>query len=598
VIAGSPNIVIAPTPTTGLPANSFTGTSPQNPFSAALQAATQTLLHPSLKSQTAVAKPGQPNSSTTNLKTESAIGSLSLQTATPGLESATNPGQALAIPVARPIPAAALLQPDTVDEAKLQAATLDAEQNQSTTQIARVGAAANGAQAMPSVTTGAQQFVPALPQYGSGTTGITGTSTSLFPGSQTTPLTSVLPTQPQANIQATVPSALQQPKPQPLGGFAALSVAAAKETALAGTESSKASSALTNQAALPAHPTKLTSQLAVATPQAPGNATPPASVTRSVPNQPDHSGLTTETKSQTAPATSTVSASSAPQIPLQMVMPDINVIKISPKPAEALQTAPGLTGPPANPAQPATEISKKNGDASGSGSGNNPSGTNKGSTSSSFASAPVNSQTSDSSAMPAAKAGDVSASSPLVGTQAAHAVVSGNDAPGASARTDAHAGEALPLPVAGNADIDARAQAAATYANSLLHSARLVERMGQTELRVGIQTGEFGNVDIRTSMVRNQVTAQISVERAELGKVLAAELPSLQNRLSEHRLPMANITLQNQSSGGSEGFGQGSRQSQTMPQTVTAQGSEGELAPVVMGLADASISSERLDVHM
>jgi flagellar hook-length control protein FliK len=210
----------------------------------------------------------------------------------------------------------------------------------------------------------------------------------------------------------------------------------------------------------------------------------------------------------------------------------------------------------------------------------------------------VNTQTSDSSAMPTTKAGDVSVSSPLVGTQAAHGVVSGNDAPGASARADAHAGEALQSPVAGNADIDARVQAAATYANSLLHSARLVERMGQTELRVGIQTGEFGNVDIRTSMVRNQFTAQISVERGELGKVLAAELPSLQNRLSEHRLPMANITLQNQSSGGSEGFGQGSRQSQTMPQTATPQGSEGELAPVVMGLADASISSERLDVHM
>ena len=83
------------------------------------------------------------------------------------------------------------------------------------------------------------------------------------------------------------------------------------------------------------------------------------------------------------------------------------------------------------------------------------------------------------------------------------------------------------------------------YPTPLIQSAKLLERMGEAELKLGIRAGEFGSVDIRTSMVRNQFTAEISVERGELGRVMAAELPGLQNRLSEQRVPVANIILQN-----------------------------------------------------
>jgi flagellar hook-length control protein FliK len=141
--------------------------------------------------------------------------------------------------------------------------------------------------------------------------------------------------------------------------------------------------------------------------------------------------------------------------------------------------------------------------------------------------------------------------------------------------------------------------ALAASSGSLLQSARLVERLGQSELRVGIQAGEFGNVDIRTSMARNQFTAEISVERGELGKVLAAELPNLHSRLSEQRVPAANIILQNQSSsGGSAGFEQGSRQSQTMQQIATFRNVEEEPLPAAMVTAEASAAGTRLDIHM
>ena len=169
--------------------------------------------------------------------------------------------------------------------------------------------------------------------------------------------------------------------------------------------------------------------------------------------------------------------------------------------------------------------------------------------------------------------------------------------PAAPAKAEAHTD---PAHAAAAASVDeSAAPGAMAYPGSLIHSAKLVERMGQAELRVGIQTGEFGNVDIRTSMVRNQFTAQISVERGELSKVLAAELPSLQNRLSEQRMPSANIILQNQSGGGSAGSGQGSRQSRSMPQIAIPNSLEvASVSTVAAASPEAVSSSARLDVHI
>jgi len=130
-----------------------------------------------------------------------------------------------------------------------------------------------------------------------------------------------------------------------------------------------------------------------------------------------------------------------------------------------------------------------------------------------------------------------------------------------------------------------------------VHAAKLVERLGASELRVGVNAGELGKVDIRTSLGHNQFTAEISVERGELGRVLAAELPNLHTRLSEQHLPTANITVQDFSAGTS-GDHRGSQQPRT-PAMMNASSSVAEheaswLAPVF----DAAESSTGLDIHM
>lgn len=138
----------------------------------------------------------------------------------------------------------------------------------------------------------------------------------------------------------------------------------------------------------------------------------------------------------------------------------------------------------------------------------------------------------------------------------------------------------------------------AAYPLSLINSAKLVERIGEAELRLGIRAGEFGSVDIRTSMVRNQFTAEISVERGELGRVMAAELPSLQDRLMEQRVPVANITVQNHT--GSHSAGSEQQKPRDGQQVYTTNSlsrlDEGPM-PALVAL-EGTAPASRLDIHM
>jgi flagellar hook-length control protein FliK len=131
-----------------------------------------------------------------------------------------------------------------------------------------------------------------------------------------------------------------------------------------------------------------------------------------------------------------------------------------------------------------------------------------------------------------------------------------------------------------------------------VQSAKLVERIGEAELRLGIRAGEFGSVDIRTSMVRNQFSAEISVERGELGRVMAAELPSLQSRLTEQGVPVASITVQNHSGSSSSASDQREpRERQQQYATNLLSGRDEGPMPALIAFEGTALAS-RLDIHM
>jgi hypothetical protein len=75
------------------------------------------------------------------------------------------------------------------------------------------------------------------------------------------------------------------------------------------------------------------------------------------------------------------------------------------------------------------------------------------------------------------------------------------------------------------------ASSTAPQAQPSINSAKLIQSMGQSEMRVGMRSNEFGNISISTSTTRDSISAQISLDHGELAKELAAHLPEMQARL-------------------------------------------------------------------
>jgi len=93
-----------------------------------------------------------------------------------------------------------------------------------------------------------------------------------------------------------------------------------------------------------------------------------------------------------------------------------------------------------------------------------------------------------------------------------------------------------------------------------VNDAQLVERAGRAEMRIAFETDKLGAVELRARMTGDQVGAAIIVERRDAHTMLAAELPVLQQALSERQLRVEQVTLQQGAVGG--GPGDGGAQSQ------------------------------------
>ena len=131
-----------------------------------------------------------------------------------------------------------------------------------------------------------------------------------------------------------------------------------------------------------------------------------------------------------------------------------------------------------------------------------------------------------------------------------------------------------------------------------IHSAKLVAQAAHSELRVGFHAGEFGNVDIRTSMVRSQLTAEISVEHGELRNLLAVELPHLQTKLADHPFTATNIALNSHTGGGSSNSRQAYQQNAQGLQGAAPRSAEPQSASGLTGIAESQVPTTQLDVHM
>jgi len=71
--------------------------------------------------------------------------------------------------------------------------------------------------------------------------------------------------------------------------------------------------------------------------------------------------------------------------------------------------------------------------------------------------------------------------------------------------------------------------------------AQIVSRMGQTEMRIGMNTSAFGNVEVRTVVHANDVGLVIGSEKGDLRSLLANELPALTNTLQQQNLRLNSV---------------------------------------------------------
>jgi flagellar hook-length control protein FliK len=151
---------------------------------------------------------------------------------------------------------------------------------------------------------------------------------------------------------------------------------------------------------------------------------------------------------------------------------------------------------------------------------------------------------------------------------------------------------------AGHSDAAAAAEATPNVPAQGLNTAKLIQSLGQTEMRVGLRSAEFGEVSIRSSISQQQVVAQISAAHGELARAISDHLPSLQAKLDHYGVQATVEVSQSGMSFGSE-RDRSSAQDQKPSNTVfqgdaAVQGIEQEHSATRM---DYTLDDGRIDIR-
>lgn len=70
-----------------------------------------------------------------------------------------------------------------------------------------------------------------------------------------------------------------------------------------------------------------------------------------------------------------------------------------------------------------------------------------------------------------------------------------------------------------------------TAATSGINTANVIQKMSESEMRVGMHSAEFGEISIRTTVSQQQMLTEISVDHGDLGRAISAHIPTLEAKL-------------------------------------------------------------------
>ena len=137
----------------------------------------------------------------------------------------------------------------------------------------------------------------------------------------------------------------------------------------------------------------------------------------------------------------------------------------------------------------------------------------------------------------------------------------------------------------------------APYPNTpAIPNMRILERMGQSEMHMGVKTTDFGTIEVHTSLNQDRVGASIVSSHADLRSAMEAEMPSLQQAIARHQLRLDNLSLAAHAGGQGSG-GSGDSQPRSFASRQAARVSpSGKLADAAVPATQAAANPYRLSV--
>jgi hypothetical protein len=135
-------------------------------------------------------------------------------------------------------------------------------------------------------------------------------------------------------------------------------------------------------------------------------------------------------------------------------------------------------------------------------------------------------------------------------------------------------------------------------------SARLIQSIQQSDMRVGMNSTEFGNISIHTSTAQGVISSEITLAHVELAKAISAHLPSPQDQAASSQSMSVRVENNSGTSSTMGGSAQGGQADQPQGSTRrNPQSRDTDLQPWVEQskpfAARSSVSySGRLDVRV
>ena len=138
---------------------------------------------------------------------------------------------------------------------------------------------------------------------------------------------------------------------------------------------------------------------------------------------------------------------------------------------------------------------------------------------------------------------------------------------------------------------------------SAMSNAQLIQSAHGSEMRLGMKSAEFGDISINTSLNRQTLSAQISMEHTALGHALAAHLPAIEEKLSNAYGVQAKVELRDNgnssSAHDSSGAPKQDRQPQGYASSTAASLAAGVIqAPTSSPYTSSAATTSRLDIRI